>query len=213
MIRNDFMNRYIFAFLFLFSLVSNANQTAVTDTGDIVILKSNGTWSFQTSISIKASEIPLSNKKYNKGINASFNLKSKVNNSQFSIDPKLWSFKNENDGQREYFFALRGKELWGMAITETTVFPVETLGEIALENARNYAPDAEIIFQEYRIVNGVKVLYQEFSATAKGIEFIYRGYYFSNKTGSTQYVAYTTAKRLSDYTNEVDEYLNGFSIQ
>ena len=80
------MNKYVFFLLVIFSTLSNANQTAVSDTGDIVILKSDGTWSYQSNENIKEfAEIPLNKKEFNKGKKASFNLKSQVTNSNFHL--------------------------------------------------------------------------------------------------------------------------------
>jgi len=208
------MNKYVFFLLVIFSTLSNANQTAVSDTGDIVILKSDGTWSYQSNENIKEfAEIPLNKKEFNKGKKASFNLKSQVTNSQFSFNPKLWSFEKEIGDSHEYSFTLKGEDLYGMVITEGMELPIETLASAAMINFRSVAPAAKVIHKEYRVVNGNKVLYMETLAPISGVEFVYKGYYFSNESGSTQYLVYTSNGLAGKYKNETSEFLNGFSVQ
>ncbi len=206
------MGKYLSFLLVIFSALSNANQTAVTDIGDIVILKSDGTWSYQSQENIKElTEIPLNKKEFNKSKKASFNLKSKVNNSQFSFNPKVWSFEKAS-GEHEYSFHLKGQDLYGLAITEAIEFPPENLASLALENFRSVAPDAEVLHQEYRIVNGNKLIYMKTIATIGGVEFVYMGYYYSNESGSTQHLAYTSKALAEKYKDEIFEFLNGFSV-
>jgi hypothetical protein len=207
------MKKYIFSALLILSTALNADQTALTDKGEIVILKSNGMWSYKESTPKKKSVIPLNKKKFTKGKNAAFTLKSNVTNSQFSFDPKLWSFKKESESGHEYSFELRGEDLYGMAITEAISFPVENLSELALQNAQDADPNAEVIFKEYRIVNDYKVIYMEILGTIEGTNFIYKGYYFSNDSGSTQLVIYTTPNLAHKYVHEYSDFLNGFSVQ
>lgn len=70
--------------------------------------------------------------------------------------------------------------------------------QLALENAKAVAPDAKITKQEYRIVNGNKVIYLEIDGTIQGINFKYLGYYYSNISGSTQYITYTGASLVDN---------------
>ncbi len=71
------------------------------------------------------------------------------------------------------------------------------LSRVALQNAKKSDSDAKITQQEYRIVNGNKVIYQELEGTIQGIHFKYLGYYYSDKSGSTQYIVYTGANLVS----------------
>ena len=59
------------------------------------------------------------------------------------------------------------------------------------------------------MVNGLKILFMQMNGTLKGIKFSYYGYYYSNASGSLQYVAYTSQNLLSKYTKEFEELLNG----
>ena len=63
---------------------------------------------------------------------------------------------------------------------------------IALDNFKNVAPDAEIINQEYRYVNNLKILMLHMEGKSQGVSFFFYGYYYSNENGTTQLVAYSS---------------------
>ena len=209
------MKKYLALAICLLSMTAHASQRAVTDEGNIVILNENGTWAYESSDTSKITEIKLNKNTFKKNSESTFPLKSTKNNSQFWIDPKKWTFK-KSDGvnQHEYDFQLKGgKDLYGMAITERIQIALANLTQLALQNAKAVAPDTQIVHQEYRVVNGNKVIYLEMEGTMQGIKFTYLGYYFSDSSGSTQYLIYTGSNLVSDYKTEIDKFLNGFSIQ
>jgi hypothetical protein len=208
------MKNLLVAILLLVASASYAGQTAVTDTGEKVILNSDGTWVSADSAPKPAKSIETNKKKFEKPKNSAFLLKSTRNNSAYWINTGKWSFsKTQADAAAEYRFQLKGKDLYGMAITEGIEMPLESLVDIALTNARSAAPDAKMILQEYRVVNGKKVIYMEFKGTIKGVNFIYHGYYYSNSSGSTQLLTYTAANTVAKYKSEMDDLLNGLVTQ
>ena len=87
------------------------------------------------------------------------------------------------------------------------------MAQIALENAKKAAPDARIVKEEYRVVNGNKVIYLEMEGTIQGIKFKYLGYYYSDRSGSTQYLTYTGANLVGEYKKDIERFLNGFTVQ
>jgi hypothetical protein len=80
-----------------------------------------------------------------------------------------------------------------------------------LINAKNASPDVKEIFSEYRIVNGIKVIYLELSGTVNGIKFSYAGYYFTNINGTVQLVAFTTQNAFPTIKPKLLELLNGLT--
>lgn len=88
---------------------------------------------------------------------------------------------------------------------------MDSLTEVALQNARNAAPDMRIIKREYRNVNGVRAIYMEMRGTTQGADFTFSGYYFSNDSGTTQFLTYTGTNLLGMYDAEIRSFLNGFS--
>ena len=198
-------------FVFAISLLY-AQEKAVTETGEEVVLYTDGTWSYLDSGS-ELKEIPVNNKAFKKSKNASFLLKSSRVNLGFWLDPKKWSFKKSaNNVDAEYELQLREGDLYGMIITEKVEVPLEALKKIAIENGRAVAPDLKIVKEEYRTVNGAKVLFIQMDGTTQGIKFSYYGYYYSNSNGTIQFVTYTSQNLLDNYVNDCEELLNGFVV-
>ena len=208
------MKRLIVAILVLWATTSYAGKEAITDTGEKVILNNDGTWVYANSAEKPARGIGTNKTKFSKPGTAAFLLKSTKNDTAFWIDTAKWSFvKNQENTDAEYKFQLKGKDLYAMAITEGIEIPIESLADIAFETARNSAPDAKVVAQEYRTVNDRKLIYMEINGTIKGIKFTYLGYYFSDASGSTQLVTYTASNATAKYRSDITDFLNGLVTQ
>ncbi|MCC7520261.1 MAG: hypothetical protein IT220_01380, partial [Flavobacteriaceae bacterium] len=102
-----------------------------------------------------------------------------------------------------------GEDLYGMIISEKVEIPLETLRSIAIENGKSVAPDLKIMKEEYRTVNGLKLLLLQMNGTMQGIKFSYYGYYYSNTNGTVQFITYTSQNLLNSYIPEIEKLLNG----
>ncbi|KAB2869110.1 MAG: hypothetical protein F9K37_08835 [Bacteroidales bacterium] len=189
----------------------NAQVKAITETGEEVFLYDDGTWKYVDNNSTLNSEIPVNDTKFIKDKNSSFLVKSKKLNFGIWINPKEWSFTKGTDSDAfEFQFVLKGEDLYAMLITEKMQIPLESLKGIALENAKNVAPDTKIIKEEYRTVNGIQLLMMQMTGTIQGMRFVYYGYYYSNQNGTVQLLAYTGENLLKNYVDEIELFLNGF---
>ena len=196
--------------LFFVNLIQ-AQQKAVTETGEEVILFEDGTWKYQNEDQISQKETPTNKKKFKKDKESTFLLKSNKLNIGVYLNPKKWSFKKAtNNPEAEFELQLKGGDLYGMIITEKVEIPFETLKSIALENGKASAPDLKIVKEEYRIVNGLKVLLLQLNGTMQGIKFSYYGYYFSSPNGTVQFITYTSQNLLDSYKPDSEKLLNGF---
>jgi hypothetical protein len=202
--------------LFFFSLsvlISRAQIQAVTTTGEEVILYENKTWAYANDSKSEAVEVPVNKKKFEKPDKATFLAKSSVLKVGFYLNPKVWIFKKSKEGDAsEFEFELRQKDAYGMAITERTEIPIETLKEVALSNAREVSPDIKAVKEEYREVNGKRIFCMQMNGTVKGMKISYLGYYYSSEEGTLQFLTYTAQNLLDDYGVEMEELLNGLVI-
>jgi len=196
----------IFLFFLLLTTTGWSQKKAVTEEGNQIILYDNGTWKYvkdrDSSKSLSTNPIPI-----RKPATATFLLKStKFEGIGIWLDPKQWQFKKgENNEDAEFEMQLKGQDLYAMVISEKIEIPIESLQEIALENASKVAPDITIVKEEYRMVNNLKVLFMQMDGTAKGIKISFCGYYFSNDKGTIQLVIYTAQNLLANYTKQVEE--------
>lgn len=209
------MKKLLIPLLLLLSLPALGAINAITDTGETVILNSDNTWTYADG---KRDAVPgkikTNKNKFSKPKASSFLLKSKKNNAALWINPKEWAFrKGDANKATEYRLRHKEKSLYAMLITEEIKLPLETMMEAALNNARRADLNAKITKREIRVVNGMKVLYLEISASLKNMNFAYISYNFSNDSGSTQLITYTSKKLVSKYRPMLFKLLNGLVTQ
>ncbi len=208
------MKATVVLILLLASLNLHATQRALTDEGQVVILHDDGTWEAEGESRAESTEIAVNNAVFKKPAAATFDVKSTRNRSVVAIDPKTWSFSKSKDaGATEYTFQLKGQDLYGMLISEQIEIGIEALAKLALTNARNAAKDTKVTKKEYRIVNGNKLVYMEMRGTIESVDFTYRGYYSSNKGGTTQLVTYTGSTLVEKFAPQINDFLNGLGVQ
>jgi len=188
-----------------------AQIKAITDTGDEVVLNADGTWKFVNKEDAKIEQLLVNSKKFNKDKKSTFLLKSKKVNVGIWINPKEWELTSQiKNPAAEFIFRKRNEDLYAMMITEKSQIPLESLKKIAIINAQNASPDAKVIKQEYRIVNGVKVIMMQMTVTLQGIKFVYYNYYYSNSNGAVQLLTYTSENLFEHYKKGIEKFLNGF---
>ncbi|WP_324721242.1 hypothetical protein [Salinimicrobium sp. HB62] len=193
-----------------FCYALTAQTHAVTDTGQEVLLYSDGTYAYVNAEDAEAVTIPTNPEKFTRSENASFLLKSKRMDMGFYLDPKLWSFgESRENPDAEYEVVLKGEDLYGVIITEKIEVPLETLKNIAVENARQIAPDIRIVEQEYRTVNNQKVLYLRLDGTMDGMKISYSGYFYSDASGTVQFITFTAQNLVEEYKEASQQLING----
>lgn len=199
-----------------FSLVltSGAQISAITSTGEEVTLFSNGTWKYTNKTDTLSSEIPTNKTVYEKPAGSSFAVKSNtLPEVSIAINPKKWDFKKADAGAAsEYSFDLKAKDAYAMIITERIEIPLLTLRDVALKNARSVSPDMEVVKNEYRTVNGKKMLFMEMEGTIEGVGLTYYCYYYSYPGGSIQFLTYTSKQLAKEYKPDMEDLLNGLVI-
>ena len=205
------MNKYFLAFTLLFSSsFCFAQIKAVTETGDEVILFEDGTWKYADTSKKNNIAITTNSKTFTKSNNATFLLKSTKANFGVWLDTKKWQFnKGENNEDAEYELSFKGKDLYAMMIIEKVEIPLESLANIAFDNAKKVSTDIKLIKKEYRMVNNKKMLFMQMNGTMQGVKFSYYGYYYSQENGSIQFVTYTSQNLIAQYANDAEELLNG----
>lgn len=209
------MKFYIILALSFLTFNAVASKKAITDEGDVVVLNDDGTWVYENGKAEDEINLDTNPLIFSKHPDSKFMLKSGKTNTAFWIDPKKWTFKKNENGHEsaEYTFKVKGSDLYGMAISEQIEIKLEDLVNLAFDKAKGAAPDIKVIKKEYRMVNERKVIYMEMEGTIQSIKFTYLGYYFSDSSGSTQYLTYTGSNLVKKYKKDIDRFLNGFASQ
>jgi hypothetical protein len=196
----------------------NQQIPAITNKGIAVILNEDGTWSYadKTNLADKGkikSTDSILNLLASSDNNNIFLVKSEVANVTVKVNTEKWRFKKTDGSEAsEYTFDLKRDGAYAYLITERAELPLLTLKKIALENARNAAPDIKLIDEEYRTVNGVKVLFMKMEGTVETLKLTYLGYYYSSKKGTIQFITSTTQNLLEENRSNMEELLNGMVI-
>ena len=192
-----------------FGSVHAADVEATTADGRTVTLSDDGTWSFKEVVSSAA----MPGAVVMKAKSATKSIKSKKGFFELWYDPKKWTTKEGAEGTPTEFVVIRKDgDAYGMAIVERIGVPMDQLAAIALNNAKSQAPDARIVMQEERTVNGKKVVALQIEGTIQGIAFKYYGYYWSGKSGTVQFLTYTSQNLFEDAVADFTELLSGFVI-
>ncbi|SDM08269.1 hypothetical protein SAMN05421823_110108 [Catalinimonas alkaloidigena] len=183
---------------------------AVTGTGEEVLLYEDGTWAYVDGEVDSTATIPLNATPFVKAKDATFLVKSDRVDIRVYINPKQWSFgKAQSNDAAEFQFKLKDEDAYAMFISERLEVPLESFKEIALTNGRNAAPDIRVVKEEYRMVNGRKVLCLQMKGTVQGMKVIYYGYYYSFAGGTVQLITYTAQNMLQRYESSMEKLLNG----
>jgi len=210
-------NFFLITLLLLLSSLAVKSQTlAITGTGEQVYLYDDGTWKYVNEVKKdhSVSDFKINPTSFNKGVDADFQVKSKIINVSVWINAKKWSFSKPSDesSSAEYEFKLKGEDAYAMLITERIEVPLQSLKQIALQNAQSVAPDIRITLEELRKVNNKDVLCLQMEGTIQGIKFIYFGYYYSDENGSLQLITYTSSNLFKNYKPTLQNFLNGLFI-
>lgn len=183
---------------------------ARTESGREVILSPDGTWKYVSEDA--DSHAAPSTVGMTKPASAKSEYKAKHGGFSIWYDESKW-VQSQTDEEGRIEFRLKRGDAYAVAIIEELGVPTATLKEIALENAKKAAPDAKVVFEEPRTINGTELVCMKIEGTVKGIPFRYFGYYYGGKSGSIQLLTFTGTQIFPKYEQDFLEFLNGLVIK
>jgi hypothetical protein len=172
----------------------------------VVLLYPDGTWKLDTAQRVGTS----ARGPHTKPASATASLEI-LKEARLSYDPNKWRREETSTAGRQVLRHANG-DGYVMVVAERLQVPMATFKEIVLNNAKSGAPDAKLVAEDVREVNGVPVTCMEITGTARGILFHYYGYYHTGKLGSIQVIAYTGESLFEEYKPDFDELLNGLEL-
>jgi hypothetical protein len=130
------------------------------------------------------------------------------------INPAKWRLSTYRSNPEAVLeFANTAGNAFAFVITENLVIPPEAIANVALSNARAAAPDARVVLEDKRRVNGHEVLCLQIEGTAQqAVPFTYLGYYYSGAHGTVQVVTSTTQQAFAANQADLVDLLNGLEI-
>ncbi len=186
--------------------VAQDSLQATTQDGRKVILKSDGTWTYEaeapTSPGASAYQAPATataTETFSRG------------NFRIRYNDNKWVVEKSPDGSK-WHFALRDGEAYALVIPESFSASTNAMKKIALANLRKATSEFKIVKEEIRKVNGRDVLFMQVDATVKEIFFVYYYYIYGDAQGVIQVIAFTSPAAQAKYEPDIFNLLNGLEI-
>ncbi len=201
----------------LFITNTHGQEKAVTEGGDTVILKNDGTWLYLEDYNPSASYTTPQNikKVMKKPSNANKTTSATPKDYVVSYDSRLWKKTNPNqlNQEAELGFELKEGDVYGLIIYENIEIDLENLQSVALENAKRIGKNMSVTLKEYRVVNKDTILCTQMEGTLKGMDIIYYTYFYSDSDGSMQFHTFTSQKMFPKSKGKMEDLLNGLQIK
>jgi hypothetical protein len=181
---------------------------ARTESGKDVILYPDGTWKYAPETAQQKRDST-----YAKPASATASYTPDTGDFVIWYDESKWQMEKRSDDKGHTNLKLLRSDGYAMIISEGIPMPITNLKKIAIENAKFAAPDARIVSEETRMVNGKEVLAMVMDGTIEQVPFRYYGYYYSGKQGTIQFLTYTSQNLFDKYKKEFTDLLNGLEIK
>jgi hypothetical protein len=204
----------VFISFFIIVSVSSAYGKSIkakTQDGRTVILHADGTWQFLKKEGPIAPKAPKDNR-----FNAPQRATKKVSDPRGLVElwyiPAKWNvYPKPERLSPDASFALihKTKDAYALGIIERISMPLKTLKKIAVDNARNVAPDAEVVLDEERQINGNTASIMGITGTIDGIPFRYHSYYWRGEKGCFQVITYTSQNLFAEFHDDFNDLLSG----
>lgn len=198
----------------IYFCISAAQTKAITDEGKEVVLFPDKTWRYVNESDALVVENTNTNPDlFVKAAKASFLLKSTRLDAGLYVDTKIWKFQSgSNIGPFVDYILINCASPSVMGFFSSETAPVQTLAnlkDILLMTVEKRADYFRLVTSEYRTVNGLRVLYLEYMANLKGLDFTYIGNYYLTNEGYAAALGYTFTSNFDQHRGELTELING----
>jgi hypothetical protein len=174
-----------------------------------VVLHPNGTWSYEpVKQALQESVVA-----FTKPGEATTLIRGETVPYGIWIDEQTWqSASGKSDDVVERRFAHVSGEVWGAVIAETTALTDEFVKDFVSASARKHMPDADIVTQEKRVVNGKDISFLNIEGTYNTMPLSYLTYYYVGESGTIQVYAWTFKNLITKHEQTMLDFLNGFEV-
>ena len=174
-----------------------------------VVLRPDGTWAYREPPQAALPSVT----SYSKPVSATSFVKGEAVPYGIWIDARTWRRDAEAlDNVLERRFTHASGEAWGAVIAESTRLSFDYVKEFVLQSARKHMADAEIVWQEQRMINGHEVMFLNIQGKYRSAPFTYLNYYYIGEEGTVQIYTWTLQKLAGKYERDMLNFLNGFEI-
>ncbi len=186
-----------------------AQIKAITDTGDEIILLDNKTWRYK----IEKNKIDFdTNKNSSETNNSNSLIKSDIGDFGVNINPNIiktnsYSFNKD----AEFTFVSKDGKFWALFMTEKISVPLKFIKDFKIKSMKEKTDSLEILQEDDRIVNGMKIMHVKLKGTSKNFNFIYCIYFASSDSSTSQLFSYCLESDFENNRENMYKFLNGFT--
>ena len=203
----SFLAAFFLSIILLDGIAYPQEIRATTEDGREVILKKDGTWQFTKS----SKPVTAAEGGYQKSTNATSVIKPKGERFLIWFDPSRWQELKTGQVGKTIYRMTEG-DVYATVIAERLDIQTEALKELVIRTAQQASTDFKLTHEEYRQVNGKKVLCMEFQATLSNVPFNYLSYYHGGNGYTIQVLTYASRSLYLEYKSEMETFLNGLVI-
>lgn len=149
---------------------------------------------------------------YNRPDTSNRVLKTTRGNFSLWTHPTKWKLSDNKMSEVEFHLVHISDEAQAIVTSDSISMPVASLKRIVYENAKRIAPDAKIIAEETRLVNGREILCLIIESTVEGIKSTRYGYYYSGQEGTIQVETITDQSLFPCYQGALTDLLDGLAV-
>ncbi len=203
----NFLPVVIFCFLLSALTLRAQDIQATAATGERYLLHPNGTWT------LDAIPLPADGGSFSKPASSRDVLKGK--NVKYAVwyDKSKWKVEKANSNEdADFQLTHTSGDGYAIIIAEKIAMSMDALRHAAIANAQSASPDAKIVYEDERTINGNPVRCLKIEGTVDGIPITYYNYYYAGKTGSIQLITFTGQNTFEEYRQDFTDFLNGFDI-
>lgn len=204
------MKKLILSLFVCFAAVmAKAQIKATTEEGRSVILKQDGTWSYDSTTVANADS---GVKVFTKPAVDTKCLKSEKVSYDFCYNPAAWQISGFKLNQDAEFSLVHKKgDAYAMIITERIGFELEMFKNALVERLKSVSSESTVLLEERVVVNGIPAYHVRAQAKLEGLVFMYDSYYISDENGAIQLTAFTGKNIFKQYEKDFIQLLNGIT--
>lgn len=213
-------------FLFCFVGMMNAQERAVTLSGDTIFIYMDGRWTYEERTQEEMQE-PEEKKKMEWVIDTSFSeffssatadklIDRPVDFFTLQYEDKFWKRLPPAaiHPRASHAFELDRDDVQVFLIVDTVDVGLERAFKAAMETIlENPDSDLNVSLSELRSVNGEDMIFADYTLVASDMEFRFNTYFYSGPDGTIQYNAYAPVDVFADNELYVEEMLHGLTIK
>jgi hypothetical protein len=181
---------------------------ARTETDKEVLLFPDGTWKYTEENKVARP----TDRVYVKPVSARKLFKSKTGSCGIWVDESKWKLETIPSDEYEFQFLHTSGDGYAAVIVERISMPVSGLKEVVLENVKKQDPNAKVVSEEKRMVNGKEIVSLIVEFTTHQIPFTFHYYLYAGKAGSIQIATWTGTNLFDEYKQDFNDLLNGLEL-